>query len=97
MDKRIDIRPLSHMGDGERTHLGVRQGSGKDRVPIRLHKCKSVPNNFQYMYNKQWKISIGKLIIIIVLVLVVVFNKRLRLKLRVVNENIGQYYFLYGI
>lgn len=45
------------------------------------------------MYNKQWKISIGKLIIIIVLVLVVVFNERLR----VVNENIGQYYFLYGI
>lgn len=93
MDKRIDIRPLSHMGDGERTHLGVRQGSGKDPVPIRLHKCKSVPNNFQYMYNKQWKISIRKLIIIIVLVLVVVFNERLR----VVNENIGQYYFLYGI
>lgn len=79
------------MGDGERTHLGVCQGSGKDRVPIRLHKCKSVPNNFQYMYNKQWKISIGKLIIISVLV--VVFNERLR----VVNENIGQYYFLYGI
>lgn len=94
MDKRIDIRPLSHMGDGERTHLGVRQGPSKDRVPIRLHKCKSVPNNFQYMYNKQWKISIGKLIIIIVLVLVVVFTERLRVN---DNENIGQYYFLYGI
>lgn len=93
MDKRTDIRPLSHMDDGERTHLGVRQGSGKDRV-MRQRNPKVYPTIiFQYMYNKQWKISIGKLIIIIVLVLVVVFTERLR----VVNENIGQYYFLYGI
>lgn len=49
------------------------------------------------MYNKQWKILMGKLIIL-VLVLVVLSSKGLNL--RVVNENkymyftnIGQYFF----
>lgn len=52
MDKRIDIRFFSYMGDGEWIYLGVCQGLGKDCVLIRLYKCKSVFNNFQYMYNK---------------------------------------------
>lgn len=62
MDKRTDIRPLSHMDDGERTHLGVRQGSGKDCV-MRQRNPKVYPTIiFQYMYNKQWKILMDKLL-----------------------------------
>lgn len=71
MDKRTDIRPVSDMDDGERTHLGVCQGSGKNCGVT--EKSKSLPNN-NFQYNKRWKISMGKLIIM-VFVLVVCSTK----------------------